>query len=224
MTNRATKALLEFGKKIAFRHTSLGRPTYPYNVEPIQLSTLIMEVERLRDVKGAILEIGVARGMTTRFLAEHIALSGRVERLIAIDTFSSFVESDLRYEAANRGKSPAEIAGFAYNDYATWLKNFEEYEFVEAIQSDCTRVNYASLGPIKLVFLDVDLYLPTKKTLPLLFDALLPSGCILLDDIKEGGPYDGAYQAYMEFCKERSISPQIVGTKCGIIRKTNSAS
>jgi hypothetical protein len=40
-----------------------------------------------------------------------------------------------------------------------------------------------------------------------------------VDDVKENNQYDGAYQAYMEFCVELKITPAILGNKCGIIRK-----
>jgi hypothetical protein len=218
-TNPLKQTLIEFGKKVAFKYTNLGAPTYPYSIEPIQLATLITEIERLADVRGAILEIGVARGMTTRFLAEHIASSDRRERLIVIDTFSSFVDSDFEYEMKHRGKRRSEICGYGYNDYDVWVKNFRRYSFVEVIRSDCAGVNYQVLSPIKVALLDVDLYLPTKKTLPLLFDALAPGGSILVDDVKEDYVYAGAYDAYMEFCAERGIAPQVIGTKCGILRK-----
>jgi predicted O-methyltransferase YrrM len=218
-SNRSIKQVIELGKRVAFRYTSLGAPNYPYNIEPIQLTSLIAEIERMRGVEGSILEIGVARGMTTRFMAEHIALSGSIERLVAIDTFASFVEEDVAYEVRERGKSAPDIAGFAYNDYDVWTKNFRRFPFVEAIKADCTVVDYKSLSPIKIVFLDVDLYQPTKKTLPKIFEELVDGGVILLDDIAAGGAYDGAHQAYVEFCIERELPQQIIGNKCGVIRK-----
>lgn len=213
------KPFIELGKKLAFRYTPLAVPRYRYNLEPIELATLIFEIERLADVDGCIVEIGVARGLTTRFLAEHIVLSGRRERIIAIDTFSSFTDADVMYETQQRRKRRSEIQGFGYNDYTTWVRNFRPYSFIQAIQADCTNVDYRSLSPIKLVLLDVDLYSPTKKTLPLLFDSLASGGTILVDDVKRGTAYDGAYQAYFEFCSEAGLEPLVIGTKCGVIRK-----
>ena len=55
------KTLKETAKTLVFRHTSLGAPTYRYNIEPIQLAYLIIEIERLKQVPGNIVEIGVAR-------------------------------------------------------------------------------------------------------------------------------------------------------------------
>jgi hypothetical protein len=56
-------------------------------------------------------------------------------------------------------------------------------------------------------------------TLPKVFDALVDGGAILVDDVLDGSTYDGAYQAYMEFCAVRGITPRIIGNKCGVIYK-----
>ena len=80
-------------------------------------------------------------------------------------------------------------------------------------------MDYDKLGPIKVAFLDVDLYLPTQKTLPKLYSALVPGGVIMVDDVLQGTDYDGAYQAYMEFCEAIGQAPEVIGNKCGAIRK-----
>jgi hypothetical protein len=215
------KPLKETLKAIAFRYTRLGVPTYPYCIEPIQLATLINEFERVKHLKGNIVEIGVARGLTTRFMAEHIKNQKLADSLeyFAIDTFDSFTASDLDYEVKNRGKNLQELRGFEYNDFEVWKKNFVAFPFVKAIQSDCSVFDYASIAPLKLVFLDVDLYLPIQKTLPKIFEVLVPGGAIVVDDILNNTTYDGAYQAYMEFCASHSILPKVIGNRCGIIYK-----
>ncbi len=221
MTN-IVKTLKEKAKTLIFRHTSLAAPTYRYNIEPIQLAYLIMEIERLKNVQGNIVEIGVARGLTTRFLAQHIKNQKLDQslKLYAVDTFESFTEADLAFEVSNRGKSLDALDAFKYNDYDVWKNNFTEFRFVVPVQSDCSVVDYDKLGPIKVAFLDVDLYLPTQKTLPKLYSALVPGGVILVDDVMQGTDYDGAYQAYMEFCEAIGQAPDVIGNKCGVIRKT----
>ena len=104
-------------------------------------------------------------------------------------------------------------------NFEVWKKNFVAFPFVKAIQSDCSIFDYASIAPIKLVFLDVDLYLPIQKTLPKLFDILVPGGAIVVDDILNNTTYDGAYQAYMEFCASKGFLPKVIGNRCGIIYK-----
>ena len=65
----------------------------------------------------------------------------------------------------------------------------------------------------------MDLYLPTKNALNKVFKNLIKGGYILVDDVQDSRNYDGAFQAYMEFCSENNIKPQIVGNKCGLIKK-----
>ena len=215
------KTLREAAKRFVFRHTAIGAPRFPYLIEPIQLATLVTELERLKDVRGNVIEIGVARGMTSKFLCEHIRRQGLADSLTyyAVDTFTSFTEADLDFEVNTRGKKRADLAGFAYNDFETWKRNFAGYPFVEAVQGDCAAIDYAAMGPIKMAFLDVDLYQPTAKVLPRLFDVLVPGGVILVDDVLDDATYDGAYQAYTEFCESRSIATKVIGNKCGVIHK-----
>lgn len=221
MVNDLFKPLKEVAKSFTFKYTKLGAPKYPYNIEPVQLATMISELDRLKEVKGNVVEIGVARGMTTRFLAEHIVnqnLQGSM-MLFAIDTFESFIKEDLEYEVTHRGKSLFELKGFSYNDFKAWQKNFIDFPFIKAVKADCSSFDYNKVAPVKLSLLDVDLYIPIKNALLKLFEVTAKGGVILVDDVKDNSIYDGAYQAYMEFCKNHNINPTIIGTKCGVIYK-----
>ena len=214
----------EFLKKIAFRYTTLGKPSYPYNIEPSQLSKLINLLDELKENEGNFAEIGVARGQTTLFLSRHIKSTNYLKysknfKYYAIDTFSSFMKDDLNYEIDNRGKTLKELKGFSYNSYEKWKDNFKCFDFVKPIKADCSDFDYASIAPLKLVFLHVDLYLPTKNALNKIFKNMIKGGYILIDDVREHSKYDGAYQAYMEYCSEQNIKPLIIGTKCGLIKK-----
>jgi hypothetical protein len=51
---------------------------------------------------------------------------------------------------------------------------------------------------------------------------LVDGGVILVDDVMDKSMWDGSYQAYMEFCEEMGLEPEIVGNKCGVIRKPGS--
>ncbi len=211
-------------KLFAYKNTNLRPPPdYPYMVEPTQLALIINELERLKGVKGSIVEIGVFRGMTTRFVCEYISSQKIADTTyFAIDTFDSFTNRDIDFEVNKRGKRSSEINSFAINDFEVWTRNFSGFPFVSAIQADCATVDYTRFSPIKLVFLDVDLYLPTKKTLAKVYDVLVDDGVILVDDVMDKSMWDGSYQAYMEFCEEVGLKPEIIGNKCGVIRKSDS--
>lgn len=216
-----TNPIKELFKKFAFRYTPFGRPNYPYTVEPILIATIINEIERLKGIPGNLVEIGVARGMTTRLICEHL-INQRIhdqQTFFCLDTFSSFTEKDLQFEIEKRGKTRKELSVFAYNDYEVWRRNFSEFPFVKPIETDCAEFDYRILRPIKLVFLDVDLYLPTKKTLPKIYEQLVNGGVILVDDTMDQCSWDGAYHAYMEFCQSERIPPRIIGNRCGLLYK-----
>lgn len=211
----------EFFKLISFRYLKLGKPRYNYNIEPIQLAFLINEIERLKDTNGCICEIGVARGQTTRFIAEHIQTQNisKNNKYYAIDTFDSFLKSDLDFEVKNLGKKYDELKGFGYNSFNIWKKNFSNFDFIEAIKTDCSTFDYSNIGPIKMTFLDVDLYLPTKNALNKVFEETVIGGVIIVDDVREDATYNGAFKGYMEFCKDNKFNPIFIGNKCGVIYK-----
>lgn len=214
------KSPKEFLKTIAFRHfPSLSAPRYTYCLEPIQLAFLVNAISERATTGGCIVEIGVARGMTTRFLAEHLIRLGVNKEYHAIDTFSSFTKEDLAYEIGSRGKTPSELEGFQYNDFAVWQRNFKTFDFIRTHRCDCKEFVFTAIPPVSVALLDVDLYHPTRETLTKLYDALELSGVILVDDVKSCSNYDGAYQAYMEFCKSHGLPTEIIGSKGGVIRK-----
>ena len=118
----------EFSKKIIFRFTNFANPKYDYNIEPAQLLELLTSIDNFasKTQKSIIVEVGVARGMTTRFLSEHISLKNYNLDYFCIDTFSSFTNKDLNFEITKRGKAGKELLGFSYNDYTKWKNNFAE--------------------------------------------------------------------------------------------------
>ncbi len=213
----------DFLKKIIFRYTFLGKPSYPYNIEPSQLTKLTNLLDELKYTEGNFAEIGVAKGQTSLFLSKHIESTNYLKssknfNYYAIDTFSSFLKDDLNYEINNRGKTLKELKLFSYS-YEKWKDNFKCFDFVKPIKADCSEFDYARISPLKLVFLDVDLYLPTKKALRKVYKHMIKGGYILIDDCRESNRYDGAFQAYLEFCSEKGIKPLIIGNKCGLIKK-----
>ena len=214
------RPIYDLAKKLAFRYTRLGVPGYPYIVEPIELATIVSELDRVRGLPGSILEVGVAWGQTTRFVCEHLVRSGRSdERLYAIDTFESFCPRDVEFEVNYRGKTREEVSGFGYLDFDVWKKNFRKLKFLTAFKADCATFDYSLVAPIKLAFLDVDLYLATLSALRHIYENLAVGGVILVDDVMEPSRWDGANQAYNEFCAEYGLPVQIIGNKMGILRK-----
>lgn len=195
---------------------------YPYFCSPLHLASFVNALEDLKHVPGCFVEVGVARGMTTRFVAEHIQLMNLDVPYYAIDTFSSFDPDDLDFEVKNRSKTLWEMQVF-WNTYEKFVKDFKEFDFVTPIRADIKKVDFTQLPPVKVAYLDVDLYQPTKIGLEKIYDRLVPEGYLFVDDVLDNNKWDGAYQAYMEFCAEKGFEPQVISTDCGVIRKPSHA-
>jgi hypothetical protein len=209
--------IIETIKKFIFRYTKLGAPVYAYNLEPLQLAEIINSLDKLKEVDGCICEIGVARGMTTRFISEYLQELKKIPNFYCIDTFSSFIKDDINYEIEHRQKKKSELTGFSYNNFESWKNNFKNYKFIKAIKTDVKNFDFQEIKPIKFALLDVDLYLPTLSALQNLKKSMTKGGIIIVDDVSENNSWDGAGQAFNEFVKENSLKFRLVGKKCGII-------
>lgn len=195
-------------------------PIMKFDMTVAQLNCVIESIYSIKG-EGAILEIGVGGGATSVMINRAIKDFSKKRQYIAVDTFNGFTDEDISYENKFRGKK---------NDYQYYKSNSKRWfeKTLEAhgirdsivIESDCKNVDYSKFGPIAFCLFDVDLYLPTKEVLPILYSHLIPGGVIIVDDCDPLHPiYDGAGQAYREFCVHAGMTPEIVHRKLGIIRK-----
>ena len=194
---------------------------YPYMFTPNQLMFIGQALRDTRNVPGSCLEVGCAYGATTVFLRRLMQEEGIEKPYIAIDTFSGFVPEQVEFEIASRNKSPNIGRAFASNKrewYETALA-VDGVDGVRAIAADAATFDYGQLGEIAFCLLDVDLYIPIRDALPKIEQQLAQGGIIVIDDCSPGGNWDGALQAYQEYCAARGIQPEIHAGKLGIIRK-----
>jgi hypothetical protein len=196
---------------------------YPYFFTPAMLSGICGAVDRVRDVPGAFLEIGCARGHTTVFLNRHLEDSGHQRRdYVCIDTFAGFVDSDVEYEVDRRGKGE-HLDTFQDSFRLNSLAAFEETmringcEGVRAIQGDVRTVDLGALGPIAFALIDVDLYLPVRDALDDVVDQMSPGGVVIVDDCVPNVRWDGALEAYREIVAKLGREPDIRHGKLGFI-------
>lgn len=211
-------------KRIAYRTPGLRRlatPSYSFGLEPTELAWLIDGLEQTKDIGGAAVEIGVARGMTTVFLNEALSNMLDPRSYICIDTFSGFTKRDVNYERAHRGMQRVSFPEFSYNDPRIFAETMSRlgYRRVRCIASDVAAIAPDDVGRISIAVIDVDLYLPTQAALVLVWQCLQPGGWVLVDDVKPGTKWDGARQALDEFADARGITWSLVGTKGGVFKK-----
>lgn len=223
--NMALSWLTQPAKWIAYRApvlSDVSRPRYPYGLEPAQIAWLCNAISDTRGGSGCIVEVGVARGMTTTFLAEHMRLSGDQRPYFCIDTFGGFVESDVEHEVAVRKKDRSAYGAFSYNDVDIFRANMRKngYSNVECVVSDASKFDWSGIPQIDVMLLDVDLYLPTLAVLRNSRSRWSRNHRVMVDDVKQGGSWDGAHQAYHEFAGEAQLATQAIGGKGGVFAGT----
>jgi O-methyltransferase len=207
--------------------TRLGNyalPRWRYNFSVPQLVFLCDCIEKLREIPGSIVEIGCAIGSTSLFLKKFMDAKEIEKNYICIDTFKGFLEEHIEYEARHRDKDAQfyKTSIFRLNK-KEWLEETMRLNGVgrvQVIEADASEFDYSKLGAISFSLLDVDLYLPTSKSLPILYECITPGGMIVVDDCNPKClEWDGAWQAYSEFMDRIDQPVEILLDKLGIIRK-----
>ncbi len=166
--------------------------------------------------------MGCNRGWTTCFLAEALRERGIKRDYVCIDTFNGFTPEDAAVEYECRGKAMgAYDEDFAIND-RKWLEaSMKRFGYSNVIvrRADAKTFDYQALGKIAFALIDVDLYLPVRESLKRILPYMAKGGIIVVDDCDSGSSeWDGARQAFMEFCEDKNIMPEIACNKLGIIR------
>jgi len=197
-------------------------PKYSYSFSPPQLCFLCQCLDDTSRTEGGIAEVGCHTGQTTVFLNKYMDARGIGKAYFAVDTFSGTAAQDVDFEVAFRGKTRGLVTGFTVNKKKWFDITMKDNGIarVRSIEADVNEYDLKSLGPLSFILLDVDLYRPTKKALPELFQVLSPGGIMVVDDCDPTDiHWDGADQAYREFMKEMSLPLQIVHGSLGIVRK-----
>lgn len=216
-TWRALKALL-FSTP-AYR---VFLPITKFDMRVSQWHFMIGELAKVRDVPGCVLEVGVGGGFTSVILSQEMAAARIDKAFNAVDTFSGFLACDIEVEITQRGKSVSNFLGYRGQTRDWYLKTLAAYgcNNVQAYEQSIQDFNLKAIEPVSFCLLDVDLYAPTKEALPRIYDALAPGGVLIVDDCNPAiSIFDGAGQAYEEFCAERGFVREVVEGKLGVLRK-----
>jgi O-methyltransferase len=220
MKKKLIKSLKSLLSNTRFR--KLVFPYWPYMFTPQELFYLCECLKKTSLLKGKIIEIGCAEGHTTIFLNRYLEHENIIKDYLVFDTFEGFTKEHINYEISFRGKREGLITGFDTNK-KEWFDATMKYvniNNVTSIRGDISLYDIESFGEISFCLLDVDLYIPIKKALPLLYNQLTPGGILLVDDCTPNSVHwDGANQAYNEFVIENKLDHQIFGRKLGFIQK-----
>jgi O-methyltransferase len=196
-------------------------PKYRYMFSPEQLWALCEAAEAAFSLGGAFAEIGVFDGGTTVYLHRHLQGKGEPPIYYCIDTFSGFTDEDIQVER-ERGKTTDYKDLFYYNSKECFLRTMKlnGIDRTVVIQADAATFDYSTLPPLSFALLDVDLLRPMRVAMAGCWDKLLPGGIMVIDDCDPSiSAFDGALEAYGEFCKERGLPVDIRHGKLGFASK-----
>lgn len=176
--------------------------------------------KKILEVKGSIIECGVNQGYGIMSWAKLSAILEPVNltrRIYGFDTFKGFpgVSNKDRSSSSNHVKkgdlsanSYEEILELAnINDSTRFLGHVPK---VELIKGDATKTipKFIKKKPhllVSLLFLDFDLYEPTKAALENFFPRM-PKGSIIAFDELDNPLWPGETQAMIEFCDKKKLS------------------
>jgi hypothetical protein len=192
---------------------------------PEQLWSLCQAAESVLPLGGAFAEIGVCDGDTTLYLHRHLAGKGDAPTYYCIDTFSGFTEEDIRGER-ERGKA-ADYKDIFLTSKARFQRTMQMngLDRTVVVQADAGTFDYSSLPPLSFVLVDVDLLRPVRAALAGCWERLLPRGVLVVDDCDASiSLWDGAYEAYVEFCREHELTVDIRHGKLGFVSRPGTTS
>jgi hypothetical protein len=194
---------------------------YRYLFHPEQLWALCEAAERCAPLGGAFAEIGAYNGCTTVYLNLHLWTKGFSPTYYSLDTFTGFTDEDVAIER-ERGKT-IDYSGLFANTSKECFERTMQMNGVKnviAIQADATTFDYTTLKPLSFALVDLDLYRPVQVALAACWELLEAGGMIIVDDCsQDNDAYDGALQAYVEFCNENDQPVDVRYGKLGYLSK-----
>jgi hypothetical protein len=209
--------------KTLFFKSPLARvflPVMKFDMSVAQLNFITESIRNL-DCDGSVMEVGVGGGATSVIVNLDMKWHAKKREFFAVDTFAGFTKEDIKFEQENRGKEDNYLY-YRSNSREWYTKTLRAHGIRDAhvFKQDAKTFDYSIARPIAFCLFDVDLYKPTQEVLPKLYENLAAGGVIVVDDCSPAlSIYDGAGQAYREFCDAMGLPQEVVFEKLGVIRK-----
>lgn len=161
--------------------------------------------EKIRNVPGHIVELGVARGRNSILFANLIEMNGEshLRHYYGFDTFSGYTEEDLNRDT----HLPADYWADLSADFVRGRirqAGFEktctlvEGDLMETLPAFLTQSPKFSAS---LVYVDCNAYRPSLFAMQTLKNHIAPGGVICIDELRQGGETE----ALIEFCRDQGL-------------------
>ena len=185
---------------------------------PARLRAQLALFDRVSEVPGGIVELGVGSGVSLRAWVHFVAEHGPNRVIWAYDTFAGFPpfvpedgqeipalgkrvggETELR----DRPTTKREVMRSVLAMFDRWPADV----FLDIVEGNIAWMlpRYTPLAPVALVFCDADTYAPTKAALDVLWPRLAPGGLIVFDEYGHQ-PWPGETKAVDEWL---AVNPEL---------------
>lgn len=153
--------------------------------------------KKILNTKGSIVECGVFRGSTLMSWALFSAVSepaNLTRRIYGFDTFKGFPTVSKKDENRFRKTFPKELVSDSYRELSQLTKAYDDNRFLGHIdkvklikgRAEKTIPQFVKDNPhlvVSLLFLDFDLYEPTKVAIEHLYPRIPKGGIIAFDEL-----------------------------------------
>ena len=175
--------------------------------------------KRIIGVKGSIVECGVNQGygvMTWAKLSAILEPVNLTRRIYGFDTFEGFPDiSEKDISSTSKHVKKGDLSADTKTEIEELSKIYDTTRFlghipkVELIQGNAVKEipKFKKENPhllVSLLYLDFDLYEPTKVALEE-FYPLMPSGSVIAFDELDNPLWPGETQAMIEFCDSKKL-------------------
>ena len=175
--------------------------------------------KQILDVKGSVIECGVNQGyglMTWTKLSAIMEPANLTRRIYGFDTFEGFPDiSEKDKSSASNHVKPGDLYADTFEEINGLVEIHDSTRFlghlskVELIKGDATITipKFLEDHPhllVSLLFLDFDLYEPTKAALDNFFPRM-PKGSVVAFDELDNPLWPGETQAMIDFCNVNNL-------------------
>lgn len=188
--------------------------TFPRYVRRAQVTRFLALYElfrRVLPVKGSIIECGVFRGFSLMSFAKISAVlepNNLTRRIYGFDSFEGFPQVTREDHPETTATAVGDLASASLKELRALIDVYDRDRFlghipkVQLIEGDLTHTlpQFVEDNPhlmVSLLFLDVDLYEPTKVALETVLPRM-PSGAVLAFDELDNPAWPGETQAALE--------------------------
>ena len=211
--NRKKYLNKKYQSKINLADIADGFPKYAKRQEITRFIARHKLFEKILEREGSIVECGVYTGnglfSWAMMSAIYEPIGGINRKIIGFDTFSGF--PSVHNKDTKNGKlkwKKGDLFSDSYNDIKESIKLFDQNRFlnqfdkIQIIKGDFLKTgkNYLKKNPhliVSLLFLDFDLYSPTKEALKI-FLPRMPRGSIIVFDEINHPLWPGETRALLE--------------------------